>query len=101
MYMTEPVAGLGGRRSYWPRGKVLGVSSSINAMVYIRGQAADYEGWKAAGNHGWGWDDILPLYRRMECHAGGPRAHHRGRGPPHVRATQGGASPTCEVFQAP
>src|SRR3546814_13691121 len=78
MYMTEPVAGLGGRRSYWTRGKVLGGSSSINAMVYIRGQAEDYEGWKAAGNPGWGWDEILPLYRRVEFHEGGPSAHHGG-----------------------
>ncbi|HEY9566559.1 MAG TPA: GMC family oxidoreductase N-terminal domain-containing protein [Thalassobaculum sp.] len=100
MYMTEPVAGLGGRRSYWPRGKVLGGSSSINAMVYIRGQAEDYEGWKAAGNPGWGWDDILPLYRRMECHEGGPSAHHGGSGPLHVRAPAAELHPTCEDFLA-
>src|SRR3546814_2685051 len=57
MYMSERVATLDGRPSYWPRGKVLGGSSAINAMVYVRGQAADYDGWRAAGNPGWGWDD--------------------------------------------
>src|SRR3546814_5209486 len=65
-------------------------------MVYSRGQAEDYEGCKAAGNPGWGWDDILPLYRRMECHEGGPSAHHGGSGPLHVRAPAAELHPTCE-----
>ena len=98
MYMTEPVATLGGRPSYWPRGKVLGGSSSINAMVYVRGQAKDYEDWKAAGNPGWGWDDVLPLYRRMESHAWGESAHHGGRGPLHIGAPSGTLHPICEDF---
>src|SRR3546814_12723767 len=66
-------------RSYWPRGKVLGGSSAINAMVYVRGQAADYDGWRAAGNPGWGWDDVLPLYKRLESHAWGESAWHGDR----------------------
>lgn len=100
MYTSEPVAELDGRRSYWPRGKVLGGSSSINAMVYIRGQAADYDGWKAAGNPGWGWDDILPLYKRMESHAWGVSEHHGGSGPLHVRAPSTELHPTCQDFLA-
>ena len=56
MYQAEPDPGLNGQRDFYPRGKVLGGSSSINAMVYIRGHKADYEDWKAAGNTGWGWD---------------------------------------------
>jgi choline dehydrogenase len=66
LYTTEPDPGLNGQRDHWPRGKVLGGSSSINAMVYIRGQAADYESWRAAGNPGWGWDDVLAAYKAME-----------------------------------
>ncbi len=100
MYMSEPVAELDGRRSYWPRGKVLGGSSSINAMVYIRGQAEDYEDWRAAGNPGWGWDDILPLYRRMESHAWGASAWHGGDGPLHVHAPSGELHPICGDFLA-
>lgn len=98
MYVTEPVTELGGRRSYWPRGKVLGGSSSINAMVYIRGQAEDYEDWRNAGNPGWGWDDILPLYRRMETHAWGASAWHGGDGPLHVRAPSDELHPICGDF---
>jgi choline dehydrogenase-like flavoprotein len=59
-FETTPQTGLNGRRGYQPRGKVLGGSSSINAMVYIRGQAADYDGWAVEGNPGWGFDDVLP-----------------------------------------
>ncbi|MFM9977100.1 MAG: GMC family oxidoreductase, partial [Sphingomonadaceae bacterium] len=66
MYDTEPVAALGGRRSYWPRGKVIGGSGSINAMVYVRGQPHDFDDWKALGNPGWGWDDVLPYFKKSE-----------------------------------
>ena len=63
MYAAEADPGLNGQRDYWPRGKVLGGSSSINAMVYIRGAREDYESWEAAGNTGWGWVDVLRSYR--------------------------------------
>lgn len=98
MYMTEAVPGFGERASYWPRGKVLGGSSSINAMVFIRGQAEDFEDWRAAGNPGWGWQDVLPLYKRMECHAWGESDHHGGAGPLHVMVPSRDLHPTCEDF---
>ena len=98
MYMTEAVPELADRASYWPRGKVLGGSSSINAMVYIRGQAEDYEDWRAAGNPGWGWDDVLPLYKRLESHAWGESEHHGGAGPLHIEAPSRELHPTCEDF---
>ena len=66
MYAAEADPGLNGQRDYWPRGKVLGGSSSINAMVYIRGAREDYESWEAAGNAGWGWAEVLRCYRAME-----------------------------------
>ena len=65
-YWTEPQAGLGGRRLYQPRGKTLGGSSSLNAMIYIRGHRADYDGWAEAGCDGWGWDDVLPYFVKSE-----------------------------------
>ena len=65
-YQTEADPGIGGRKDYWPRGKVLGGSGSINAMVYIRGQAEDYEDWVAAGNPGWGYADVLPTFKKSE-----------------------------------
>ncbi len=64
-YHTEPVAQLNSRVSYWPRGRVLGGSSSINAMVYVRGHVSDYDQWERAAP-GWGWQDVEPLFRRME-----------------------------------
>ena len=67
-YRTEPEAGLAGRTLIYPRGKVLGGSSSINGMIYMRGQQRDYDGWHAAGNPGWSWDDVLPLFRKSENH---------------------------------
>jgi choline dehydrogenase-like flavoprotein len=66
MYRTEAVAGLNGRALAYPRGKVLGGSSAINAMIYMRGQAADYDGWRSLGLSGWGWDDVLPIFIRHE-----------------------------------
>lgn len=98
MYMTEAVAATGGRQSYWPRGKVLGGSSSINAMVYIRGQAEDFGDWLAAGNPGWGWPDVLRTYRRMESHAWGGSDYHGGDGPLNVTVPLGDLHPLCETF---
>lgn len=65
-YNTEPEAHLNNRRLYWPRGKTLGGSSSINAMVYIRGTPADYNQWEAQGNKGWGWNDLFPIFKALE-----------------------------------
>jgi choline dehydrogenase-like flavoprotein len=65
-FATTPQAGLNGRRGYQPRGKVLGGSSSINAMCYIRGQAQDYDHWEQEGNPGWGWNDLLPYFKSSE-----------------------------------
>ena len=70
LFQTEPQAGLGGRALAYPRGKVLGGSSAINAMVYMRGQAADYDGWRQLGLTGWGWDDVLPHFLAHEDRAG-------------------------------
>lgn len=67
-FEADPEPGLGGRTTYWPRGKVLGGSSSINAMVYCRGLPGDFDDWRAAGNPGWGWDDVEPVFRRFERH---------------------------------
>ena len=69
MYDAEPDAGIDNRVSYWPRGKVLGGSSSINAMVYIRGHATDFDDWEAAGNPGWGWRDVQPYFDKLEHHS--------------------------------
>jgi choline dehydrogenase len=78
-YRTEPEAGLNGRSILYARGKVLGGCSSINAMVYMRGQARDYDEWKALGNPGWGWDDVLPIFKRSEdYHLGADAAHGSG-----------------------
>ncbi|HEX3367911.1 GMC family oxidoreductase [Phenylobacterium sp.] len=73
MYQTDPIPGLGGRTLNYARGKVIGGSSAINAMIYMRGQAADYDGWRQLGLTGWGWDDMLPLFLAQEDHiAPGP-----------------------------
>jgi|JI10StandDraft_1071094.scaffolds.fasta_scaffold13531_10 choline dehydrogenase len=83
-FNTEPQAALDGRRLYWPRGKALGGSSSINAMVYIRGHAADYDAWAAAGNAGWGYQDLLPLFKTHEHNERGASAWHATSGPLNV-----------------
>ncbi|MBM7059907.1 GMC family oxidoreductase N-terminal domain-containing protein [Pseudomonas sp. UL073] len=77
---TEAVPGLHGRALKYPRGRVLGGSSSINGMIYMRGQAGDYDGWAAAGNPGWAWRDLLPLFRRMEDHYAGDSELHGAGG---------------------
>jgi len=75
-FKTEPEAGLNGRSLNYPRGKVIGGSSAINAMIYMRGQAADYDHWRQLGLAGWGWDDVLPLFKRHEDHFLGESAAH-------------------------
>ncbi|HLK23353.1 MAG TPA: choline dehydrogenase [Caulobacteraceae bacterium] len=66
LYATEPDPGTGGRSHVWPRGKVLGGSSSINGLLYVRGQHADYDGWRQVGCEGWGWDDVRPYFVRAQ-----------------------------------
>jgi len=80
-FRTVPQPGLNGRRGYQPRGKVLGGSSSINAMVYIRGQRQDYDGWADAGNPGWSFDEVLPWFRSAEGNLRGADALHGADGP--------------------
>ncbi len=87
-YRTEPEAALGGRRIYWPRGKTLGGSSAINGMAYVRGQPEDYDQWAQAGNTGWGWEDVLPLFRKSEDHWNSGAELHGHGGDLHVSNTQ-------------
>ncbi len=111
MFKTANEAGLNGRSLHYPRGKVIGGSSSINAMIYMRGQAADYDHWRQLGLSGWGWDDVLPFFKRHEDHFLGASAHHAVGGewrvePPRVRwdlldafraaATQAGIKPVSD-----
>ncbi|QSR16423.1 GMC family oxidoreductase [Novosphingobium sp. KA1] len=79
-YTTQAERNLGDRALRYPRGRVLGGCSSINGMIYMRGQAADYEGWRQAGNPGWGWDDVLPLFKRAEDHFEGTGPFHGSGG---------------------
>lgn len=80
MMKTQAEAGLNGRSLAYPRGKVLGGCSSINGMIYMRGQAADYDGWRQAGNTGWGWDDVLPYFLKSEDNYRGNTPLHRAGG---------------------
>ena len=84
LYRTEPAAGLNGRSLLYPRGKVLGGCSSINGMIYMRGQARDYDGWGRGDGHGpnpgWSWRECLPHFLAHEDHHGGPSAHHAAPG---------------------
>jgi len=89
-FKTEPEAGLNGRSLNYPRGKAIGGSSAINAMIYMRGQAADYDHWRQLGLAGWGWDDVLPYFKRHEDHFLGASDSHGAGGelriePPRVR----------------
>ncbi len=80
-FHTDPDPNMNGRRIYWPRGKTLGGSSSINGLIYIRGQREDYDGWAALGNDGWGFDDVLPYFVRGEGNRRGASHYHGGDGP--------------------
>ena len=79
-FRTSPEAGLNGRSLQYPRGKLLGGCSSINGMLYLRGQAADYDGWRQSGLSGWGWDDVLPYFKKSEDYVDGPSDLHGAGG---------------------
>ncbi|MFT5364538.1 MAG: choline dehydrogenase, partial [Dinoroseobacter sp.] len=80
-YKTEADPGLNGRQIEWPRGKVLGGSSSLNGLLYVRGQPQDYNRWRQMGNEGWAWDDVLPLFKRAENNERGADDYHGNQGP--------------------
>ncbi len=80
-YKTEPEPNLNGRKIDWPRGKVLGGSSSLNGLLYVRGQPQDYDRWAQMGNKGWGWDDVFPLFKRAESNERGADDYHNDAGP--------------------
>ncbi len=96
-YETEPDPNLGGRRVFWPRGKVLGGSSSINGLLYVRGQAADYDHWRQLGNTGWSYADVLPYFRRSEDRIGKADPLHGTGGGLAVSDVAGG-HPLSEAF---
>ena len=98
MYTTEPDAALNDRTSFWPRGKVLGGSSSLNAMVYMRGQEGDFNDWRDAGNAGWGWDDVLPYFKKSEDHVWGASTHHGAKGEMRVSDFADQVHPLCGRF---
>lgn len=100
MYRAGPDPGLELRSEHWPRGKVLGGSSSINAMVFVRGQPADYDDWRSAGNPGWGWTDVLPYFRKLEDHPLGPSQWHGAGGPVHIDVPSDTVHPLCGAFIA-
>ena len=95
---SEPDPALANRSTYWPHGKVLGGSSSINAMVYVRGHPTDFDDWRAAGNPGWGWQDVLPYFRKLEDHEWGADEYHGAGGPVHVSDIAPAAHPLCRTF---
>jgi choline dehydrogenase len=80
-YLTDPDPGIAGRRLQWPRGKVLGGSSALNGLLYVRGQREDYDRWRELGNPGWGYDDVLPYFIRSEDFERGPGPYHGVGGP--------------------
>jgi len=99
-YQTEPDPGLAGQRDYWPRGRIIGGSSSINAMVYIRGHASDYADWEAAGNPGWGWAEVRAAYRAMEDNEAGGDEWRGTGGPLFVSANRADTHPLVARYIA-
>ena len=97
-YETEPDPGAADRRVFWPRGKVLGGSSSINGMVYIRGQAEDFDHWRQLGNTGWSFEDVLPYFKRSEHQVRGADGFHGTGGP--LSVSDVARHPICEAFVA-
>jgi choline dehydrogenase len=100
MYEAEPDPTLDNRTQFWPRGKVLGGSSSINAMVFVRGQPGDFDDWAAAGNPGWSWREVLPYFRKLEDHPFGEKEFHGVDGPLTVSDVSANVHPLCQSFLA-
>lgn len=100
MYRSEPEPAMAGRRIYCPRGKVVGGSGAINAMIWLRGHRRDFDDWAAAGNPGWGYDDVLPWFRRLENHPAGETDWHSAQGPVGITPMRGLAHPICDRFLA-
>ncbi|TKT75770.1 GMC family oxidoreductase N-terminal domain-containing protein [Aquamicrobium sp. LC103] len=96
-YQTEPVPQLEGRGLYWAQGRVVGGSGSINGMMYMRGHRSDYDRWEREGAKGWGYDDVLPYFRKSETNERGASELHGGSGPLQVSRGQGTA-PVCDMF---
>jgi len=94
---TEPDPGMRSRQIYWPRGKVLGGSSSVNGLIYIRGQANDYDRWHHLGNDGWGWADVLPYFIKMETNQDGANPLRGGDGPLRVSSIRD-RDPLAQAF---
>ena len=95
-YYTEPEPALAGRRIYWPRGRVVGGSSSINGLLYVRGQPEDYDDWVQQGNDGWSWRDVEPYFRKLENYHAEPDQIRGQHGPLHVQPIA--PSPLCDAF---
>ena len=100
MYLTEPSPDADNKPSYWPRGKVLGGSSSINAMVYVRGNPKDFDEWSEAGNPGWSYKEVLPYFKKMESWQNGADAFRGGDGPLKVSEVSNQLHPLCDNFLA-
>ncbi len=97
-FFTEPEARMSGQRIYWPRGKLLGGSGSVNGMIFNRGQPADYDLWSEAGNPGWAFEDVLPYFRRLESVAGGDPRWRGLDGPIHITDLGTDPDPLSDAF---
>ncbi|MFT5590940.1 MAG: choline dehydrogenase [Bradyrhizobium sp.] len=98
MYYTEPEANMNERKLYAPRGKVVGGSGAINAMIYVRGQPADFDDWAAAGNPGWTYQDVLPYFKKVESHPLGDTDFHGAHGLIGITPMEAGAHPICHAY---
>lgn len=98
MYYSEPEEALDGRKLYAPRGKVQGGSGSINAMIYVRGQAEDFNDWAAAGNEGWSYEDVLPYFKKIEKHPAGDTKYHASNGKITITSMKSGAHGLCSHY---
>jgi choline dehydrogenase len=99
-YRAEPDPGLAGNIDYWPRGKIIGGSGSLNAMVWIRGDARDFDDWAAEGNPGWAYDDVLPIFKALEDNAAGADAWRGSGGPMHIMDVSKRLHPLAKRFIA-